>query len=86
MKIFNLIQNLFIGSILENEKDLENEKKRITKNLALVASCDQGSEWASGLYFIIINKKTRHTKYEKVDDISYYAVIMLKNNMLLLIT
>lgn len=39
MKIFNLIQNLFIGSILENEKDLENEKKRITKNLALVASC-----------------------------------------------
>ena len=52
----------------------------------LVASCDQGSEWASALYFIIINKKTRHTKYEKVDDISYYAVIMLKNNMLLLIT
>ena len=39
MKIFNLIQNLFIGSILENEKDLEKEKKRITKNLALVASC-----------------------------------------------
>lgn len=39
MKIFNLIQNLFIGSILENEKDLENEKKGITKNLALVASC-----------------------------------------------
>ena len=39
MKIFNLIQNLFIGSILENEKGLENEKKRITKNLALVASC-----------------------------------------------
>ena len=39
MKIFNLIQNLFISSILENEKDLENEKKRITKNLALVASC-----------------------------------------------
>lgn len=28
MKIFNLIQNLFIGSILENEKDLENEKKK----------------------------------------------------------
>lgn len=39
MKIFNLIQNLFRGSILENEKNLENEKKRITKNLALVASC-----------------------------------------------
>lgn len=29
MKIFNLIQNLeFRGSILENEKNLENEKKK----------------------------------------------------------